>query len=721
MSTNNPTVPSVGVKCGACDSSNHSDAKFCKGCGQPLYEQCSGCPHNVLLTQKFCDHCGTDLEAARNERRELHKQWMSEAVESAREYNFDRALRYLGRVLENEDYRFADDVINAKQAIEKIKTMRSQTEAKIDDTLKRAKQAYDAGNQPLTAQMLATIPEQMMTPDVKRLLTKVQSFSDQLTELDKALKSAVGEKDWPLVGGLVNQLLDLVPDDAGYQKAATQVGGKLQSDARALLSKGRYSAAVTMLESVPEFAQDEEFKEFRDHVDDLHWYSSQFEVEPFVTPMLGRLAVRFAKEVPEDGKAQQLVKQLAQQLKQGERPARTHFPAWHASTESWFGGQVQILTAPQSIHIGDHPVVKTAPGRFHVAVGLAIQGLGHGRIDDQFAPKKGLLGGLSRRKKKVWGIDLGNAALKAICLEEVDGTLVVTDAFFKEYEAPLCRAGMQAEHLNLLTPAVKAFLDAKEESLEDARLWVNVHASKLISRFVRLPPVKDKQAAALLKQEADQKIPIPIDDLSIVRWMADLNEESSHGRPAIVTATRRHVIDDRLEQLRMLGLEIDGLQADTLALVNFLALEFDDVLRGDESEKAKDGEKHQQTDEKKTPSVMLMDCGASTTNLIVVSSEAHWVWTMESGGEDVTGLIARPTKSTLAEAEKLKRNPADLPHPAKQYRLVEQRQDEIRARIETSFLEAMRQNERFQVEHSFCCGGACLSHGWVRRLASLQA
>jgi Tfp pilus assembly PilM family ATPase len=168
------------------------------------------------------------------------------------------------------------------------------------------------------------------------------------------------------------------------------------------------------------------------------------------------------------------------------------------------------------------------------------------------------------------------------------------------------------------------------------------------------------------------------------------------------------VIEDRCEQLKLLGLEIDGLQADTLALVNFVAHEFHD----DWSEEPDDD----RSDDENAPAVLLVDCGASATNMIVVSAESQWVWTLESGGEDMTAMIARPTKKMLSEAEKLKRNPADLAHPARDYRGVEQRQEVSRVRIEAAFGEAMKQNKRLLVQRSFCCGGGCLAHAWVRRV-----
>lgn len=711
MSTDNATKPSAGVSCGACNAANKPDAKFCVGCGQTLYEKCLGCTQQVLLTQKFCESCGADLEAVLKERRQKHQQYMADAVSAAREARFDRALGLLGRIAKNEDYRFADDVQKAGRAIEKIQQLQANAEAEIEEVLTKANQAYQSGDQPLTAQLLGTIPESMMTAEVKELLGKVQKFSKQLKRLDQDLRAAIAQKEWHSVGGIVDQLLERCPDDKRYRQVATQVGEKLLSNAQKLLSNGCYEKAVAKLKSMPELARSEAYQNLRNQANDLHWLSVQLEAEPIATPMLGRLGMRFAKTVPGDANPRKTVQQLADRLKSGPRDARSHFPAWSMGSESAFGGQVRVLTAPQSIDLGEHPAIKSAPGRFNVALGLAIQGLGRGRIEGQFSKKKGLLGGRSRRKSNVWGVDLGNASIKAVCLREIDGRLTVIDAFMRDYEAPLCRAGNEGQSSSLLGKVIKEFLDEKREGLQDAGVWCNLHPASLIVRSLRLPPVKVKQANELLTQEVEQKIPISMDELSIVRWIAGTADDKVHGRPALIAVARQQVVDDRLEQLNAFGLKVDGLQGDNLALVNFVSHEFSEEW----------SEQAGSQDEDKTPAVLLFDCGASVTNLVVVSSETQWAWTFESGGEDFTSRIATGMKTSHAEAEKFKQNPAEFSHPAEQYRVVEQRQDETRVRIDASIADALQQNKRLRVTQSFCCGGGCLSLGWIRRIMLSQS
>ena len=84
---------SSAIKCGACGNSNPPEAKFCEECGQALFEDCYSCDKPVMLTQKFCGACGTDLEKNVIQRAEQYDAWMTEAVGLAKELSFDQAIR----------------------------------------------------------------------------------------------------------------------------------------------------------------------------------------------------------------------------------------------------------------------------------------------------------------------------------------------------------------------------------------------------------------------------------------------------------------------------------------------------------------------------------------------------------------------------------------------------------------------------------------------------
>lgn len=706
MGAEDQVAPSTPVKCGACNEGNPSDAKFCNGCGQTLYEPCGECGKAVLLTQKFCGSCGADLERALQERHGQYEQWLADAVSCTREHGFDRAIGLLNRVAELTDYRFKSLADSASEAVAKVQDLKAHMRQLRDDAMARAKTAQEQGDDATVIRVLEDIPPKLLGDDGERILTRARAYVGERTALEAEVRDGITAKNWSLVGGLLNQLIDMAPEEKQYIRLAKQVTEKLTNSAQRSLGKGDYARALSKLNAVPTVGHSDQYRALLDTVGDAHWLAEQFSTEPFATPLLGRLAVRFAKAAPEDSYAKEVVSGIAAQLKQGERDPRSLLARWRGTNKSWLGGDVAVLGIPQSINLNNQALLRSHAGRFTVAYGLALQGVGQGRVSQHFGPKQGLLGYLRKKKSRCWGLDIGTGSVKAVLLEEVGGQITATDSFFEEFSTPLCRVKVdqQEQSKQKVAPVVERFLAAKE--VDGIPVWMNLPEAQTVNRFVRLPPVKDKQAETLLDREIEQKIPIPTEELRVVRWIADEKKDSFHGRSALITVARSKIVDDRVEMLSDAGLEVAGIQSDAVALVNFATTEFEQLMDGDEASGS----------EEATPTIAMLDCGASATTLTLVSSEAHWSWTLESGGEELTGALARATKMTRGDAEKRKRNPAELDSPAKEYMLTEQKLDELRSRLETALADAKRQNKRFRVDSTWCIGGGCLAHEWIRRV-----
>ncbi|MCG8652048.1 MAG: pilus assembly protein PilM [Pirellulales bacterium] len=628
------------------------------------------------------------------------------------------------RVASLTDYRFEEAATSAQQAITKIQQMRERAETSATETLARAKAALDQGSHLEVVRLLQSIPQKLLSNEGEKILARMQAYTSEVTDLENRIRKGIANQDWVLVGGLIDQILVHSPDDPNYTRIAGQVSSKLTAAAKQLYSCGKYAAAVERLNSVPNSCRGDDFDSQRQTYEDSRWLFDQFESAPFVTPMLGRLAVRFARDVPHDEQAQQQVKKLAAELKQGKRVPRNPFPAGHASRQSWAGGKAEFLGLPQSIELGDQKLVKTCFGRFHVAIGLALQGLELARVNDHLGPKKSMLSAIGWRKQKLcWGIDIGTFALKAVCLQQEGDRVKVVDSYYQELSEPLCRVGVDADRQSeIVQEAVTKFLEDHE--LDDIPVWANLAASELVNRFVRLPPVADKQANAMLNLEVEQRIPIPADDLALVRWIGDLVNNDTRGRAACVSAAKKSVVNRRLEALEEAGLKVTGLQGDSIALANFVAYEFDSLLSPQDSEEEEEGDSDAEPADggqdsigkEEPPAIVVVECGASTTTFLVVTADSHWLWSIETGGDDLTSSIARATKSTHGEAEKLKRNPAALEMPSKQYGPAEQRMDEVRSRLEKVLVDAKAQNPGLNVVESWCLGGGSLAHQWICRL-----
>jgi len=106
------------------------------------------------------------------------------------------------------------------------------------------------------------------------------------------------------------------------------------SEADQLFTRREYARAVDCLNAVPNTNHDESYVELRQKIDHVEWLSSQFDVEPYATPTLGRLAVRLSKQSPDDPRGKELVTRIAARLKEPVTSSRHLYPVWTGSRKS---------------------------------------------------------------------------------------------------------------------------------------------------------------------------------------------------------------------------------------------------------------------------------------------------------------------------------------------------------------------------------------------------
>ena len=722
------------LKCGACGHSNGPDVKFCAGCGHSLYEPCSECNKPVLLGQKFCGDCGADLETVLNKKRQQRSELLAKAIEMGKESAFDDSIRLLHQVTEETDHRYADIVSQAKVALGKIELLRDKTVATAENRIKRAKSAADRDDKLETVRLLKKVPANLLDDESRGLLAKFESHQEQSTELITSLQSAMKEMNYSVAGGLIDQLLQLNPDDQKFTKLAKQISDRLIQSADRRFQKKDYAGALEKLNSVCSVCRDDSYDEMYENIQSVQWLAQQCQLEPFATPALVKLAIRLAKLIPDDSQATKQAKRFIAASKTRPANPRWVFNPTISLPPSILGGEVAgHLAIPCCVVSDDDVPLRKTPSQYNVAIGLAIQGLGMGRYDGAFLPKKSLLGGIGRRKKDTcWGIDVGTSGVRAVKLRRVQAskkeepTLELLDTFWLEFELSISHVSMVDQADSLIQDALERFVEEKEPG--DDPVWGNICGSQLISRFVVLPPVKDKQTVQLLEQEIAARVPFALDDLEVIRWIAELDKASAAGRPAMVVAARKQIVSARFELFKEAGIECAGIQSDPLALANLASVEFKETWQANPS--SQDGSGEQEEDEETESdddddldarTVAIVDSGATTTTLLLLSRQACWFWTTESGGDDLTTIAARTTGKVQVESEHLKREPAMIVHPANTFLPIEDKMSQTRLRFMKLMEEAEKQIGDFDVQSFWCTGGSPLTLGWVRHVMISQA
>lgn len=714
FSMSNETI-AVSSSCGACRHPNSGDAQFCVGCGHSLFEKCCQCGNAVSLKQKFCVSCGEDLAAWLESRLAEEEARLMDAVSAAKEKAYDRSLALLDRVSRNEDFRFQGLAEKATQAKGHVEKLRDRLAIELGERVRLAKEAAEREDHASVLKHLGNVPDHLLDDESRQLLRSTQAYADQMVALQEGLKQSLATKSYTLALGILEQLLELQPDNQKYIQLASQLGEKTVRRAEKLFSDQAYERALHSLDSIPVFSRPGSCDSLRKQVENALWFSQQFEHEPFATKTLGRLAMRYAKEFPQDLRARQFMKDLASGVKAKRSLPGDAFARLYGKTLSWLGGELGTLAQPQSIDVSEECRAQASDGTLAVAIGLSLQGLGQSRVTGNLIEKKGLLAKLSFGKvRQAWGVDVGGSAVRAVLmrLNKGDPQPTIERVLTIELDTPTCRgAGLRGGNANQLVEPLKQLVEEMGEA--DVPIWTNLPACQSIGHFCELPPIKGKNLQKLIDAEVKQRIPIDQEDLAIVTWCQPLDKELGMGRPLMMAAATKLVVQRHVDLLGSAGLKVHGLVPEPIALANFAAREFADLISPQASDADDTGD---ETISQSQPTVALVDVGASKTTLLLVSPVSIWFWTLEYGGEEATTVVAKETKLTKADAETRKRNLESFEQPGVVGLAIAEKQDALRARLVKLREEACKTFAHLDIQQTWCIGRGRLQHGFVRRV-----
>ncbi len=265
------------------------------------------------------------------------------------------------------------------------------------------------------------------------------------------------------------------------------------------------------------------------------------------------------------------------------------------------------------------------------------------------------------KTETVWGIDIGNSALKAVrCRLDSEPDRVVAEAFdYIEYPQILTQPGAEPEQL--VSDALTQF--QTRNNVRGDRVAISVSGQSGLARFIKLPPVEAKRIPDIVRYEARQQIPF---DLNDVIWdyqqIAGGMEVEGFVLEAEVGifAMKRDQVFRALRPLGAAGLDADFVQLAPLALYNFLAFDqLNDLPPADEYDP-----------EDPPPSYIILCMGTDATDLVVTNGYRVWQRSIPLGGNHFTRALTKELKLTFAKAEHLKRNASAAEDPKAVYQAM---------------------------------------------------
>ncbi|MDX2148614.1 MAG: type IV pilus assembly protein PilM [Planctomycetota bacterium] len=235
-----------------------------------------------------------------------------------------------------------------------------------------------------------------------------------------------------------------------------------------------------------------------------------------------------------------------------------------------------------------------------------------------------------------WGIEIGAYAVKALKLA-LDGTDVrVVDFVVIPHAKVLSTPGADAN--DVLRVSLGTLVS--QFDLTGASIAVSVPGHSAFARFAKLPPVEPKKVPDIVKFEAMQQIPFPLEE---VEW--DYQTFVSPDSPDVevgIFAMTKEKISERLSLLQDVNINPDYVTLSPIAAFNALAYD----LEFSES----------------TPGTVIVDVGTTSTDLVVAEAGRVWVRTFPLGGHQFTDALVNAFKLGYPKAEKLKLEAEESKH-----------------------------------------------------------
>jgi type IV pilus assembly protein PilM len=272
----------------------------------------------------------------------------------------------------------------------------------------------------------------------------------------------------------------------------------------------------------------------------------------------------------------------------------------------------------------------------------------------------------------VWGIDIGKCALKALrCRVSTEPRKL--EAVACEYiEYPMILTQPEADPIELVQSALEQLISRHD--LKGDKVAVSVPGNLGLSKFIKLPPIEAKKIPDIVKYEARQQIPFPLEQV-VWRWqrLAGGMEESGFVLDAEVAlfAMKREQVFKALAPLAQAGIHVDVLQLAPIALANMAT--FDQLP-----------DPKTQDPDQPAPSIAVVSVGVDSTDLVVTNGRRIWQRSIPSGGSNFTKALVQGMKLTFTRAENLKRNAVKAEDPKAVFKMMKPVFNEFASELQRS-------------------------------------
>lgn len=238
----------------------------------------------------------------------------------------------------------------------------------------------------------------------------------------------------------------------------------------------------------------------------------------------------------------------------------------------------------------------------------------------------------SQKQSAVIGVDISTAAIKLLELSRV-GTRYRVESYAV---APLPQDAVidkNIANIDVISDAIKMAYKQSGSKLKQAS--VAVAGSSVMTKIIAMPAsLTDDEMEEQIMVEADQYVPYALDEVNFDFEVQGQNENNPEMVDVLLAASRKEIVEDRVEALAKAGLKAKIVDVEAFAMENAFALLADQLPDSIEGQ-----------------AIAIVDIGATMTTLNVLFN-SRTVYTREQGfgGKQLAEEIQRRYGLSYEEA-----------------------------------------------------------------------
>jgi type IV pilus assembly protein PilM len=233
------------------------------------------------------------------------------------------------------------------------------------------------------------------------------------------------------------------------------------------------------------------------------------------------------------------------------------------------------------------------------------------------------------RNKPLFGFDIGHGSIKIVQLERAKNKDILIGYGRMNFDPKAIQDGVIVDLDTISKAAHELFDKHLTGTVMTRQVAACLPVLNSYSKIINLPKMEKKDIREAVRMEAEQYIPIPINDLYLDYQLV---EDHGDSQDLLVAASPKKVVDSFAALFDKLGLELVCLEPSILSVTRIV----------------------KNAEDTRVPT-LVMDCGSITSDLTIFNeSSVRVTGSAKFGGETITENIMNKFSVSYAEAYKIK-------------------------------------------------------------------